>query len=76
MASPSTGRSLISGITKRNFSSSAPGVNNTPAMIMGALGLGGLAYVSYMSSEMSGGKSASMARRETLLSNFTQTRLA
>lgn len=57
MANPTAGRSLVSGI-KRNFSnlpSGNAGVNNTPAMVMGALGLGGLAYVSYMSSEMSGG---------------------
>ena len=46
-----------------------------PAYFMGALGLGGLDYVSYMSSELSGGRSASMARGEALMSDFVQTRL-
>lgn len=53
MASPGTGRALVNGFTKRNFSS-APAANNTPAYVMGVLGLGGLAYLSFMTSEMSG----------------------
>ena len=76
LASPIASRSLLTGITKRNFSNSTSSVNNTPAMMMACLGLGGLAYVSYTCSELSGGQRASLARRETLISNFVQTRLA
>lgn len=71
MASQNTRGSLFTGISKRGFSSTNQ-VNNTPAYMMGALGLSGLAYVSYMSSELSGGKGASMARGEVLMSNLVQ----
>ena len=54
---------------KRGFSSS-PQVNNMPAYFMGAIGLGGLAYVSFMGSEMSGGKGATLQQGEVRMSNF------
>lgn len=59
---------------KRGFSTSPP-VNNMPAYFMGAIGLGGLAYVSFMGSEMSGGKGATLAQGEVRMSNFVQQRM-
>ncbi len=56
---------------RRTFSSN-PTVNNTPAYLMGALGLGGLAYVSYMGSELGGGRSGTLERGEVLMSDFVQ----
>jgi len=69
MAYQSTRGSLFTQVMKRGFSTT-PKVNNMPAYFMGAIGLGGLAYVSYMGSELSGGRGATLQRGEVLMSNF------
>ena len=74
MANQGTGRSLVGGIAKRNFSS-APAANNTPAYIMGAIGMGGLAYLTFMTSELGGARQQAMARGETTMSSIVQDRL-
>merc|ERR1712060_100401 len=74
MVNQSSRGSLLTGITKRAFSST-PVVNNTPAYIMGALGLAGLSYLTYTTSEMGGGQKMTMARGETRLSSHVQDRL-
>jgi len=74
MVNPNTRTSLFTPVMKRGFAT-APPVNNMPAYLMGAIGLGGLAYVSFMGSEMSGGQGARLQHGEVRMSNFVQQRM-
>ena len=60
---------------RRGFSSQNQVVNNTPAYIASAIGLGGLAYVAYSTSGLADSREARLARGESMMSNIVQTRL-